>query len=86
MGRKSFKQLFYLVLLLAFLSVISVGCGGKGVYFVGHKGTRVFHRPGCKYAPAKENSVTFMGAGKAQAAGYRPCAICDPLGTKNKSE
>ena len=85
MIRKSlYLKIVFVVLLVSFLSVFSVGCGGKGVFFVGHKGTKVLHRPGCDYAPPKDVSVSFMSTSKAQSKGYSPCRVCDPLNKTSK--
>ena len=84
MGKRHYIKLIYAALLLSFLIGFSTGCGGKGVYYVGHEGMKVYHRPGCEYAPPKNSSVVFMSTTKARKAGYRACKVCDPLGKVGK--
>ncbi len=50
-----------------------------GVFFTAVKTTRIFCRPICPAAPAKEGNVEyFSNATSAAQAGYRPCLRCHP--------
>lgn len=52
--------------------------GGKDTRYVGNKGSKVFHRPGCEHLPKGKNAVYFSSRSYAIAKGYRPCEHCDP--------
>ncbi|MGZ7194598.1 MAG: Ada metal-binding domain-containing protein, partial [Halobacteriota archaeon] len=48
--------------------------------FIGSKNSNVYHDPSCPQAQKilQQNLVTFPNAQAAQAAGYRPCKVCNP--------
>jgi len=48
--------------------------------FVGSKNSNVYHIPSCFEAKKikPQNQVWFPNAKAAQAAGYRPCKVCEP--------
>jgi len=53
----------------------------KGQYkYVASKNSKVFHRPGCRWAERikPENLVGYNGRAKAIKAGKRPCRVCKP--------
>ena len=43
----------------------------------GNTGSRLFHRPDCKFYEGKECTVRFVSREEAIAAGYKPCKLCE---------
>lgn len=58
---------------------IQAGGTSEAVY-VASKNSKVFHRPGCRYAKivTAENLVRFDSKGAAVQTGRRPCKTCNP--------
>ena len=50
------------------------------VYYVASKSSKVYHRPGCRYAKiiSAENLVRFNSNAEAEQTGRRPCKTCNP--------
>jgi len=46
--------------------------------YIGHRQSKVFHRPDCPHLPAQENRVSFHSREEAVEAGFRPCGNCEP--------
>ena len=46
--------------------------------YIGNVNTHVFHLPGCRVLPKRENQTGFSSRQQALAEGYRPCGICKP--------
>ena len=54
----------------------------EGTFYVGVKTTGIFCRPTCSARKPKKENVEFFGSPKdALVHGYRPCKLCDPMGT-----
>ena len=52
-----------------------------GAFWYGVVTTGVFCRPSCRSRPARRENVRFFAStDAAQAAGFRPCKRCTPLG------
>jgi hypothetical protein len=43
----------------------------------GNTGSRLFHRPDCKFYEGKECTARFVSREEAVAAGYKPCRLCE---------
>lgn len=43
----------------------------------GNTGSRLFHRPDCKFYEGKECTARFVSREEAVAAGYKPCKLCE---------
>lgn len=46
--------------------------------WVGHRRSKTFHRPSCRYAPGPELAQPFSDKASAETAGFRPCKVCGP--------
>jgi len=58
---------------------IQATAANEAVY-VASKNSKIFHRPGCRYAKiiSAENLVRFDSKGAAVQTGRRPCKTCNP--------
>jgi hypothetical protein len=43
----------------------------------GNTGSRLFHRPDCKFYEGKECTALFVNREEALAAGFKPCKLCE---------
>jgi len=50
------------------------------IKFVAKAGSRIFHKPGCKYAPdiSSPSCITFSSREEAIRRGLKPCGFCNP--------
>lgn len=46
--------------------------------FIASPKTKVYHKPNCRLAPAKDIAVYFDSPTGAEYNGFRPCYICKP--------
>lgn len=52
----------------------------KESIYIGHKGTKKFHRPNCRFGKriSEKNRITFSSRKEAINQGYIPCKVCKP--------
>ncbi len=73
------KDLARAVLLLGAVGAVVallLPAGGRRSRVLGNERSRVYHRPGCRFAPAETQAVPFPSPAAAEAEGYRPCKAC----------
>jgi hypothetical protein len=68
-----------LSLLVAFSSMTPAG-----EPFHGNARTRVFHQPSCRHYSCPNCTVRFDTVPEAVEAGFRPCGVCDPAGSRKQ--